>query len=738
MKPLHIRKNIPFVIATASIVLLFISVVYLMNYVQDLFSSDIRINLNEIATQNKNVVTSKIALETGKLNLIASQISDELKAQKAYNDNTIEKIFLKYLTIKQDNSLFFADGNGIAYVLNSKNIDIAGRNYYRLAIQGKTNVSDRLISRIDGKDVFILSVPIEYNDYYVGTVQKVYTIEEMFEICRLSLFSNEGTMYIVNSEGYILITSQQGGKSIESENYTRKLYTTSPDAAKQMDRDIKNGRAGFIEAEDEHGKFFSTYTPIDQIYNWYLISSIPTSVVSKNANTVFNMFYFILCMIVIVFAFVMAYIWYTKQKQHKQLKTVAFVDTITGGNTYNKFISELKVILSNKPDIDLYLVMMDIDKFKYINNFYGFEFGDRLLSLINKTIEQYLMDDEMIAHIYSDHFILLLKDVSKERLDVILDSTINLLDIRIYMTAGIYKITDYSESINLMVDKASVAAKTVKVAQYKRIGLYSEDYDKQMIRNENTKREVDKAIAENVFVPFFQPKVDINTRQLIGAEALVRWPTKEGKLISPGEFIPVCENTGQIVFIDMIIFEKTLRFLRDNMDSGISCVPISVNFSRLHLQNDDFVEKLAAKLQEYNVPPFLVEIEVTESVMLESSEAIMKFIEEAHKRNLQISMDDFGAGYSSLSMLKDMQIDVLKIDGGFLRDTVHNDRQKTIFSAIAKMAKKLNMKVVVEGVETIEHVELMHSLGCYTAQGYYFSKPLEQNTFEKIYREGYL
>lgn len=717
---------------------LFIAVIFLMRYAQDLLDTDVKINLTEIVTQNKDVITSKLNLEMSTLDFISNQITDRLKTEPAADFEHLQKVFIDYSKENEDLGFFIAGKDGKAVFQDGRTINISGRNYYKLAIEGTQNISDRIVSRLDGEDVFVISVPLKYHGEIIGTIQRFCSPQKMYELCSISLFSSKGYMYIINNEGYILFSSLHNTYSQEAENYFRMIYANgNHEASDQLRNDISNKRAGFMETILDKNRIFSAYTPIAAIHNWYLISSVDTDAVSPNATIVVKMFYFILSVVVLIFGISFyGFLWY-KNKQQSILERVAFVDSVTHGNTFNKFTVDLLQILQEQQGKQFHLLKFDIDNFKYVNNFYGFDFGDRILYQIYQTIESKLLPSEIIARISSDHFVVLLESIEEVRLRDFLESIQNEEGVPIYFSAGLYKITDITENINLMLDKASTAAFAAKGSLNKRIELYTETFDQVMIRNEQLKRSVKQALADDEMIPFFQPKINIDTGQMVGAEALVRWRTKEGGLIPPNEFIPLCEKTGLITDLDMIIFEKVLRFLKRNLESGVTCVPISVNFSRLHLLNKDFFDKVLSKNREYGVPTHLIELELTESVIFDNAQMVPEFIARLHENGFLVSMDDFGSGYSSLNMLKDIPIDILKIDKEFLNQTTDSNRQRIIFSAIAQMANQLNIKIVVEGVEVIGHVELMKEVGCCIAQGYYFSKPVDESSFEKMYREGF-
>ena len=732
----EVKRHIVRTVMVIIYISLFMSVVMLMRYVQNLLNSDLKINLMEVVTQNKDVITSRLELEMNNLESLGNRLVDRMNKYDKSDYDSLQEVFLEYAQNNENPNVYVSDLNGNAVFYNGTPIDISGRKYFKLASEGVDNISDRVMSRRDGNDIFVFSVPLISNNQIIGTIQKFYTPEEMYELCSLSLFSSEGYMYIINREGYILISTSHSEYNKETENYFRMIYSQgNPRESEQLQQDILHERDGFIETVTNGKKTFSAYTPIKDVHDWYLISSVATSAVSSNSSIVIKMFYFILFVVVLIFSgSLWAFLSY-KNRQQEILQRVAYVDSVTQGNSFGKFVVDLRRHLQNKGDAPCYLLKFDIDNFKYVNNFYGFDAGDRILRHIYRTMEGKLNPGESIARISSDNFVMCLHDAEETRLENILESTKNDEGISVYLSAGIYEITDPNESINLMVDKASAAAATMKNVLHKKVCFYSEEFDQQMIHNEQLKQSVQQALSKDEMIPFYQPKVDINTGEIVGAEALCRWRNSEGRLIPPFEFIPMCEKTGLVTELDFCIFEKVLRYQRKKMEEG-TCVPISVNFSRLHLLDKNFIEKVVHKINEYQIPPALIELELTESAIFENYEVIYNFISALHDIGFLVSMDDFGSGYSSLNMLKDIPIDVLKIDKGFLDESSDSRKQRIIFSTIAGMAKELDLKVVVEGVEGSEQVELMRECGCSIAQGYFYSRPLDEEGFDKMCREG--
>lgn len=722
-------------------IILFGVIVFLLGYVHNLLNNDSRNNLEEIVSQNKNVITSKLLLDLNRLDIISSKISDGLKNKNITQEAELNKFLEDYSKNNIDNSLFIANKDGVAYINDQIHKDISGRRYFRLAIDGISNISDRTISRVNGEYIFVGSVPLYYDNKIIGTIQKIYTDQQMNELFAASLFSSKGYMYVINSEGYVILHTKHINCSLKSDNYFRDVYEYgNVEAARKMEDDIKANKSGFMENMIGGEKTFSAYTPIEQVHDWYLVTSVPTDVIAENGNIVMKIFYMAMFSLVLIFLISICYFAWNKRRQKQILEKIAFVDTVTGGNTYNRFLVDVQGVLNKNTEKQFYILNFDVDNFKYINNFYGFACGDKILRQIYSSVSSWLLAGETAARISGDQFVCFLVDADEKRIENLFSSIRSITEenLMLHFSAGVYIIKDRSENINLMVDKASVAAQTIKGVLNQHVVYYSQKFDDLTAHNEALKRDLKLAIKNDEFIAFYQPKVDINSGELVGAEALIRWRTKDNRLIPPGDFIPLSEKTGLVIDLDMIVFEKVLAFLRRSLDAGIECVPISVNFSRLHFSNENFLPTLVQKMEEYRVPAHLIELELTESAIFDNFSIIYDFTEKVREYGVAIAMDDFGSGYSSLNMLKDLSIDTLKIDKAFLEEATDNEKRNIIFVAVVEMARKLNISLVVEGVETGENVILMRECGCNIAQGYYFARPMEECKFAELFREGRL
>lgn len=253
-----------------------------------------------------------------------------------------------------------------------------------------------------------------------------------------------------------------------------------------------------------------------------------------------------------------------------------------------------------------------------------------------------------------------------------------------------------------------------------------------MVREKEIENKMQDALKNHEFEVYLQPKVELKGETIAGAEALVRWNDPEYGLISPAEFIPIFEKNGFIVNLDLYMFEQVCGLLQSWIEKGYEPVPVSVNLSHVHLKNPDFLKEFRAIFQKYKLPPKLLEIELTETLVFENLDLLVKVIDQFHEIGFDCSLDDFGSGYSSLNILKDVPVDTLKLDRGFFGSNQQkNDRGGYIVESIIELAKKLKMQTVSEGVETKEQVAFLKKANCDMVQGYVFAKPVPIVDFEK-------
>jgi diguanylate cyclase (GGDEF)-like protein len=729
------RKYSNYLLSYVLDVLLILAVLFVMKYARDLVHLDTYGNVMEIATQYEEILTKQEELARKLLQSRGDAIVLQLYALDTVTSEDLRDAYLKELDGLE--AIFVADTNGIAYFADGSTADISDREYFQRTLHGDTKTVDQILAFTDGQPRFVYGVPLYKNGTVIGTLHHAYTIAEVNTALYDSPFSSKGLMYIISREGDIVFHKEHEGCILASKkvNNTLELQDTSIKISILM-KDMEKGEEQVIEEYVEGSKYYFAYNPLETNENWYIVIGIPEEAIAGNSNIVIDLFYIILFVVVFICAIGMYTFEKYKNIQQDKLYNIAFVDEVTGGNTYTKFIIDVERAMIDFEKGKYAILRFDIDNFHYINAYYGIASGDMVLRSVHDKIRSFLEPGECVARITGDNFVVLLMDYRSERVQRMLDSLLDGNDdIIFHVSAGLYVIQDPEESVSMMIDKGRAASRRVKYKMNKSFGVYSINEDLKTLRSEKLKNDVKKGFQNREFVPFYQPKHNIDTGEVVGAEALVRWRLQEDMFVSPAEFIPMCEETGLILELDMIILEQVLQFLQSRIEAGKPCIPVSVNISREDILEKKFFENLDRVVEQYGVPTEYIEIEITETAMLMNQDIILGFVQKLKERGFVVDMDDFGAGYSSLHMLKDLPIDVMKIDRDFITDTTNDARRDIIFETIVIMAHRLNVKVVVEGVETPNNINLMKKSGCRVAQGYFYAKPMDQQAFETYLEE---
>ncbi|HDN2497562.1 TPA: bifunctional diguanylate cyclase/phosphodiesterase [Clostridioides difficile] len=488
-----------------------------------------------------------------------------------------------------------------------------------------------------------------------------------------------------------------------------------------------------------------TYTtPVYSLCKLYKNNSINNfeSIVSNNQFISKYAIQIILIMAIICMMLIF-YIIYDKLNFKIKLQKIAYTDNLTGANTIDKFVIDANKILCKNTQVKYALLYIDIDKFKYINEMFGYAEGNKILIHISQVLNNNTNKYEICARMDNDHFILLiacntedelLNRLSKINKEICNLNTTNSSKYKIVMSSGIYKITkkDDIKKIDLLIDRANIAAKSKKEKYEHSYSFFNEDTRNRLYKEKRLEDNMNKALEKGEFIVYYQPKYSLDdVNEIEGAEALIRWNSPEFGFISPIDFVPLFEKNGFIVNIDMFVFEEVCKTLNKWINKGYTPVPISVNMSRVHLYRDNFIENITDLISKYNISPEFIELELTESVVFDNLNILIDIMKKIKEIGFLISMDDFGSGYSSLNLLKDLSFDILKLDRGFLIETTDTKRGKIIISKIVEMAKAIDIKVICEGVETYEQVEFLKEIGCDKVQGYLFAKPMVLDEFEK-------
>lgn len=425
----------------------------------------------------------------------------------------------------------------------------------------------------------------------------------------------------------------------------------------------------------------------------------------------------------------------------KKLRFQAEHDSLTGLYNRATFLKLTEETVRHEQGGSYILLYCDINDFRFINERFGREEGDKLLQYSAERLLAYANSKNGFAgRLSNDAYAILLPNNPGvlERTATVVENFFNDCTLKAKITgrAGAYIISDPDMSADAMLDLASTASNTIKGRFASWLAIYDESMNEKRLREKNISDRMEAALLGGQFDVYFQPQFHHATGQIVGAEALVRWIDPQRGVVSPIEFIPLFEKNGFITRMDSYVWEKTAMYLSVWMEKGNDPVPVSVNVSREDLNDSELCSKLLAIVERYNIPIQVFRLEITESLFAGNTKQLVSVVEQLHNAGFLIEMDDFGSGYSSLNILKDVPVDILKLDMRFFSGEDNLGRGGMIINAVLRMSRWLNIPVIAEGVETKDQADFLLSIGCPTIQGYFYERPMPAAAFEKMLYSG--
>ncbi len=425
--------------------------------------------------------------------------------------------------------------------------------------------------------------------------------------------------------------------------------------------------------------------------------------------------------------------------ERKRVNRLVMMDTVTGGYNKEYFIQKGgKEISGGRKKYAV--VTLRLEKYRNYCTAYGLKQGENLLEKINTKLEDLIIRHEVIAHLEKSDFALLLAYQNEETLNIRIRNIMNLLrdactGQHLTFTAGICPVKTKADDINLVLTCAGLSVpKTQKLQD--EILWFNDSMKEEQVWERRIEDDMEKALENHEFQVYLQPKYSTREEVLSAAEALVRWVHPVLGFISPGKFIPLFEKNGFILQLDDYMLTEVCRLQTNWLIQGKTLVPISVNVSRAHFAEDNLAEHICSIVDKYKVPHEFIELELTESAFFDDKAVLLTTVRKLKEAGFKVSMDDFGAGYSSLNSLKELPLDIIKLDAEFFRGVDDINRSNLIVGETITLAKKLGMQIVAEGIETREQVDFLAQQDCDLIQGFYFSKPLPVAEFEeKAYPE---
>ncbi|MGP1587974.1 MAG: bifunctional diguanylate cyclase/phosphodiesterase [Treponemataceae bacterium] len=667
--------------------------------------------------------------------------------------------------------IIISDVNGKCRV-KGKTYDISDKEYFLEAMEGKTLVSDPLDSFETGEKIIVYASPYFSNEKICGIVIAIEPINTLKKILQTANnFFEDSFIRLIDTHGDY-ITQSEAFEPDYTKSIFDDLFYILKDEEKILSflKTISDSKKTQVIEHSINGiRCANIYTPVN--YNgWFIYSVVPINLMTK--KQILTTFIFIsLCFILfggMIFSLFTTFKMYTKHEE--ELRHLAYTDRLTGKGNFQWFIDEGKKIIDKNQQNKYVIVSINILNFNLFNQKFGRAAGDKKIIDILSCIQNNLNSNEIAARTDGDNFKLLmyydkstqsitdrLAEISRQINKNDITENKNKKPFFITLTAGVCLLESCLQKNSTIKKNSSVgkentsnkktydfltcyersffalsSAKSVKDS-FLKIDFFREKDLILMNKQQAVENRMHEALDNQEFVVYLQPKFSLEQNRILGAEALTRWESKDKGIEYPNSFIPIFENNGFILELDLFVFEQICSMIRRWIDKGLEPVTISINLSRAYLNDLKFIHHFEERRKKYDVPAKYLELEITESAVLEKATDLSKIVHKIKELGYKCSIDDFGAGYSSLNILKDIPVDTIKIDKGFFSGkNAEGPKSTAIITSVINLAKKLNMKTVSEGIENDSQVTFLKDAQCDMIQGYYYFKPLKIPEFEKL------
>lgn len=718
-----------------TILLLLISLAFIVtvsvvfNNIKTNLEREIISSLSEEAEENAALIEKEIDAKFGVLQSFANELSST-------GDEIAEiRDMQSFVEVYNFRRMGFVDLNGIAKTTDGFEKDLSFREFYQVGLKGESFITESLQETIGDSTedmINILSVPVYDNKGEIkGVLFATYLTEKFHEVIFSDSFQGEGYTYIVAGDGDV-ISSYGDGMQKEYDNifiYTGDAAQYDDAIQEKVENDMREkiSRVG-IGVNEDNDKYFYCYKPLEiesADMNWYIFSIEPKSVLDERMHPIMRDIQFLTVILICILVMANIIFLYYNVRRRQELFRLAYKDSITGGDNFSNFKEKAK----KYENTEGYVIALDISEFKLVNNVCGNARGDEVLKVIWDVIMANCNDNEQAARVNADRFVIFWIESSKKTVTYRIEKLINEIEgiseqlsvPRLYPVIGIRAVEKLDDA-DKRYGEALRAKSLIKNRRDRHYAFYDEiDYD-TIVENKKLENGFEKALADKKFEVWYQPKFNSHTGKIVGSEALIRWRADDGSLISPGRFIPLFEKNGNIIRLDEYVFREVCRQQKEWQKEGIQILPVSVNISRFSLYYSNVVEKYERIINYYDVDHKYVQIEITESAIIENT-VIVELIQKFHDAGFDILLDDFGSGYSSLASLNQMLFDTIKLDKSLV-DYVGNENGEKLLKFIVQLVQSLGMKITAEGVEYKEQLDFLENLNCDDIQGFYFSKPL--------------
>lgn len=701
----------------------------------------------DIESGHYNDSTGIIATNIGediKTHITASE-SFALDFKDAEIDSSLGEKFGISSTFGKFKTSYVVTTNGVGYDNNGKAVNIKGTKFFRNANPVKSVVCYDNSYKGD----FIVITPKIKNfsceGYFISVFSVSYEIPKKFA-------KDVYEIYIIDDENNVISRNELGKEDFDVASI--KTMTADNDEVTVLYKDISSdgifsGNNDISDAEINLKTLVSTSVPMNIWYShslgvndWQVISrvNIERGIEKEDSFAALIAWMIVGPLVIIMVTVIINFASMTNQiSSNRKLISLIYLDTITGKNNWLKFKSDAPKLLKKRKKNNYALVTFDICKYRMYSDMYGNAEADKLLVRVSDICHNFIKKrHELAVRQGGDTFSVLLAYTDFDSLKTRIENLVETLGkvqakTNIKYHFGVYEIKDRTMAIDRVNNLAGIAKDSgANASQSNGISYFDNEIHLKLVNEREIENTMESALEKKEFIVYLQPKYNSRTEELSGAEALVRWLSDEKGLMSPGKFIPIFEKNGFITKLDDYMLSEICALQSRWNKEGRKLFPISVNISRAHFERVDLAEHIRDIVKQYDIPYSCIEIELTESAFFDDKNLLIETVKRLREYGFVVSMDDFGSGFSSLNSLKDIPLDIIKLDAGFFNIANDDDnRSSYIIEDTIAMAKHLNMQTVAEGIETRQQVDFLSKLGCDLIQGYYFARPMPIDEFER-------
>lgn len=722
-------------------IILITSVLFYIDNLNENFEREVFRTLEEVSAQEAMAIETEIQRKQDMMSDLSHVVDIDVDAEP---DELLERVSEQFQAIVEESDMrgmgiILEDGK--AYSTNGRIYDAKNLEIYQQAWENDESVLSGRIALDDTKTdyVNVYATPIHKAETgeIIGVLYATYNTKNFRNTIEAVSFHGEGYSYVVDAVGNTVVDSSHATSFQDMENIFESIEKADGKNAEttlELRQLMESREAGRVVFRNKVDKYL--YCCPLSVNDWYLMTVVPVSVVDTQMNVVIrNTILLVLVLAGIFIAMILLLINQYRKKQ-KELKILAYVDPVTGGDTFAKFQKDYEEAVNGCPSLSFALLSLDLNRFKMINDMYGNEEGDRILQNMDHVWKEIFREHEYCGHRMADRFEVLLTYHDRDDLEarireyrrLLRETTRNRYNLS--LRVGIYQLQGTKESFSTAYSRSMMAFAAAKDSEKHFYAFYNEEMEEQLLWEKLVEDDFEAALENKEFVVFYQAKINAETQEITGAEALVRWIRSDGTIVPPGKFIPVLENNDSIAELDRYMFREVCIQQKEWLDAGKKVVPVSVNLSRVQLADRNLVDNYQKILDETGLPPQLIGLEFTESAMFDNEEVLRNTVDRLHDMGMKVLIDDFGVGYSSMMSLKVIPVDILKVDKSFI-DSIGDERGNKIVISIIEFATSLGMSVTAEGVENDEQYQFLQAHRCDDIQGYYFSKPVPAEEYEK-------